>query len=176
MTGKLNANIDSDDINRLTGYRFDATGVFGYSFYNDVNKFCSVSSSVGLSAPVRILGNRVKWKSDFDNCTVFPGLARSIIDESKGTQLFSIVYINSGEYKINESVSVYCDIDNYTFYASDKVIAKIYRFSGETDHRQKISETDSYDYKPYFEVVTINEIAPELRMVILAFPMFRFGL
>ena len=75
--------------NDIIGYRFDTTGIFGYSFYSESGNICSVSSIVAPSAPVLIHGDGVTWRSEFDDCmTIVPGIARSINDESNGTQLY----------------------------------------------------------------------------------------
>lgn len=160
----------------MIGYRFNATGVFGYTYYTAGNRVCSVSSIVDPSAPVMIHGNGVAWTSNFDFFrTIFPGTTRNINDESTGTPLFRIVFGNTGQYKINDSITVYCDEEKYTFYCDDKVIAKILRFNGESGDLQKPSDTD-YNYEPYFEVTVYNGIETELLMLILAFPMLKFGL
>ena len=174
LLNKINAKIESDKTKRLIGYRFDATGVFGYAYYTSDERVCSVSSIVAPSAPVMIHGNGVTWKSDFDNCTIFPGLTRSVNDESNGTQPFQIVYKDSGEYEINKSIIAYCDTGKYTFYCDDKVIAKIIRFSGKSGHFKKPSDT-YYNYESYFEVAADDKIDTELLMVILAFPMLQFA-
>jgi len=162
-----------NEIKRLIGYRFVATGVFGYTYYSTGDQVCSVSSMVAPSASVMIHGNSVIWESNFSCCTVFPGLTRSVRDESTGTQLFQIVYKDTGEYEINKSITAYCDAEKYTFCLDGTVIAKITRFSGSADHFIKPSDT-GYNYEPYFEVVADCEIDTELLMLILAFPMLTF--
>ena len=123
FSDEKNAKIESDDIIRLIGYRFDATGVFGYSYYTTTDKVCSVSTIVAPSAPVMIHGRSTTWRSDFDkNCTICPGLTRSITDELSGIQIFRIVYKDRGEYEINDSITAYCFAGNYTFYWDAKAI------------------------------------------------------
>lgn len=175
LLNKINADIECDKINRIIGYRFEATGVLGYEFYNINDKICSVSSVVAPSESVRIFGNGVTWRSDFENCTIFPGLTRNINDESNGKQVFQIVYKGIGEYEINESILVYCDMWKYTFYCDDKIIATINKISNKSNYLQKPSDT-YYDYDPYFEIAADNGINAELLMVIQAFPMLRFAL
>lgn len=174
LLNKINADMESDKINRFIGYRFDATGVFGYEFYKNSDNICSVSSVVAPVAPVMISGNGVTWRSDFENCTIFPGLTRNINDESNGKQVFQIVYKGIGEYEIDESILVYCDTRKYTFYCDNSIIAIIKRFNDKSDYLQKTLDTN-YDYEAYFDIAVDNGINTELLMVILAFPMLQFG-
>lgn len=167
--------IKSDGISNIIGYRFNETGIFGYTFYSTSGKICSSSRIVAPSAPVIIHGNGVTWKSDFDDdTTIFPGLSRSIYDESNGALLFQIVYKDSGEYEINGSITVYYDTGKYTFCCDDGVIAKISRLTGKKDYLQ-IKPDTNFDYEPYFEIVADGGIGTELLMVILTFPMLQFG-
>lgn len=170
----IHAKIESDEINRLIGYRFDATGVFGYAYYINGDHVCSVSSIIAPSSSVMIYGNGVTWKSDFENCTIFPGLTRSIHDESNGTQLYQIVYKDRGKYEINQSITAYCETGKYIFCCDDKVIAEIIRVSGKSGFFKNPSDT-VYHYEPYFEVSAKDRIDTGLLTVILAFPMLQFG-
>ena len=175
VLNRINASIESDRINRFIGYYFQATGVFGCVFYTISDKICSVSKIVSPSDNAMIHGNGMSWRSDFENCTIYPGLTRSIVDGSDGKQLFQIVYKGTGKYEINESILVYCDTENYTVYCDEKVIAKIKRISGRSDCFPIPSDT-YYDYEPYFEITAVDGMIKELLMVILAFPMLEFGL
>ena len=161
---------------RFIGYRFDATGVFGYRYCSTTtDKFCTVSSIAAPSSPVMIHGNDVTWKSDFDSFkTIFPGDTRYVNDELTGTNLFRIVYKDIGKYEINNSIVVYCDTGKYTFCCDNKVIATITRLSGKSGHIKKPLD-NYYNYEPYFEVTADDKIDTELLMVILAFPMLQFA-
>jgi len=172
---KTDVYMRSESMIPLIGYRFTATGVFGYRFYTTRDTICSVSSIVAPSAPVMIHGNGVTWKSDFEDCTIVPGLTRVIMDESNGEPLFRIVYKERGKYEINASTVVYCDEGKYEFYCNDKWIAIIIRTNDKSAHLHKPSDT-YYDYEPYFDVAADNGIDTSLLMAILAFPMLQFAL
>lgn len=174
LLNRINASIESDRINRFIGYCFQATGVSGCVFYTGSNKICSVSRLVAPSESVMIHGNGVSWRSDFENGTSCPGSARNIVDGSDGRQLFRIVYKGTGEYEINDSILVYCNTEKYTIYCGEKVIAKIKRTSGRSDGFPVPSDT-YYDYEPYFDIIAVDGMITELLMVILAFPILKFG-
>ena len=174
IKNRIDAGTDPERKNRTIGYRFNATGVFGYVFYSAGSYICTVSSIVSPSAPVVIRGNGLKWRSDFESCTIVPGLTRYIVDESNGKQIFRIIYKDTGIYEINESVSVRGDTGKYTFYCDDTIIAVIERTDGGSGAFQKPSGP-YYDYEPYFAISSDDGISTELLMVILAFPMLRFA-
>ena len=84
------ADMESNKMTKITGYRYHATGIFGYDFFKNKEKFCSVSSLVAPYAPVMIFGAGTKWRSDFPKCTIFPGLTGTVVDESDGNTVFRI--------------------------------------------------------------------------------------
>ncbi|MEE3428440.1 MAG: hypothetical protein VZQ55_05685 [Ruminococcus sp.] len=175
FTNKINLEVESNKSNRFIGYRFEATGIFGYQFYKAGDNFCSVTSIVAPSAPVMIYSKDIKWRSDYELCTIFPGLTRYIIDELSDQQVIQIIYKDTGEYEINGMIQVYCDSKKYTFYREDEIIAKIKKINNKEEHLQRIP--NSYDNcEPYFEILVDVGISTELLPVILAFPMLRFAL
>ena len=176
--GRAGARIaeESGENKRAIGYRYAATGVFGYMFYSPEQLICTVSSNVVPSPPVMIAGAGVEWRSDFDqDTTIYPGIARSVVEEAGGEQVFGIVYKETGSYEINESVSVHCDWDAYAFCIEDREIATIRRCSRMPDGFPWPTD-DYYEYEPYFEVEYGSEVSAELLMIMLAFPMLRFTL
>lgn len=172
---KANSEKESGGRGGLIGYRFEATGVYGCRFYKNGDIICSVSSAVMPSAPVLISGNGIKWRSDFGDSTIVPGISRIVIDDSNGKEVFRIVYRGTGEYEINESVKVRCGAGEYAFYRDGSVIANIDRINDKPNDLQKMPDT-YYDYEPCFEVTADNGIQVELLTVILAFPMLQFAL
>ena len=176
LIARISKDIESDKCNEYIGYRFHATGVFGYKFFNaESDTVCSVSSVVAPSAPVTIISDTVTWESDFENCTIYPGLSRDVVDKSKDQQILQLVYKGTGKYTINESIEVYCDTDNFAFYRDDIIIAKTERINSNSEHLQIVSDAE-YDYDPYYRITADNGIHRELLLVILSFPMLRFGL
>lgn len=164
----------------LTGYRFYATGVFGYTFYENDEKICSISSYVVFSPPATIIGFSREWVSDFEEKKeVKPGTERKIIDKSDGKTVSGIVYLEKDKYQIGESIIVRCEHGQYIFYNDGKVVAKIKRIDNtdEIANRRQIPADlyDRYECEPYFEVLTDEAISKENLMLILSFPMLRFG-
>ena len=159
--------------NRLIGYRIDITGWFGYKFYQNGSSICTVSSIVAPSVPVMIHSDGIAWESNFVQSTIVPGLSRSINDARHGKQIARIVYERPGEYEIDASIKVRCTPGEYTFYKDSRVIATIKKVDDKSMY-PRLPDT-IYDFEPYFEVTTNNEIPTQLLMVILAFPMLQFA-
>ena len=59
----INRDIPSDAGEQMTGYRFAATGLRGYSLYHEKEELCTVYSLVIASPPVVITGYDMKWQS-----------------------------------------------------------------------------------------------------------------
>ncbi len=77
----LNRSFESVSIDSIIGFKYSATGVFGYVFYDGKNKICSVSSLVVPSPPVTMNGDNLRWISEFDlDSTIIPGQTRYIED------------------------------------------------------------------------------------------------
>ena len=170
------ATTEAKNQRKFIGYRFVATGVFSYEFYEDEAKVCAVSSVVIPSPPVRISGLGLNWRSDFDQySTIFPGLTRKVIDEANGETVFSLTYDSSNEYTLNESVSVFCYHEVYKFYLDGKVIATVKKFDGDTKDL-KMPTKQFYDCTPYFDVTADSGIDNETLAGILSFPMLKFAI
>lgn len=159
-------------VEKIIGFRYDATGVFGYEFYHKNDKLCAVSSSVVPSPPVMIYGFDNEWESEFEDCTVYPGLTRYVLDRKSKSQVAKVVYRDFGKYELNESISVYCDTKKYKFFYDDEMIADIHRFEGDFGWKP---DSKYYEYEAYFEVKMSQGINSELKMLIMAFPMIRFA-
>ena len=102
----LSDNISSNESSKIIGYRYDATGFFGYDFYKENEKRCSASSLVVPSSSVMMFGFGNKWKSEFENCTIVLGLTRYVYGCSIGRRIYKIVYRENGKCEINNSVIV----------------------------------------------------------------------
>ena len=71
----------------LIGFQYSSTGVFGYTFYRNGNKICTVSSLVVPSPTVHIHGLDRDWMSPFDQeSTIFPGLTRYVYRADSGQE------------------------------------------------------------------------------------------
>ena len=154
------------------GYRYSVTGVFGYVFFCGSQKLCAVSSMVALSPTIWMDGYGLRWKSDFDQeSTIVPGLTRYIHSDSD-TSVARVVYRGCGEYEIVGFATVRYDENSYSFFRDGKVIAQIGRYRGETVW---LPEAMERNYKPWFVAEWNQELDQESGLLILSFPMLKFG-
>ena len=166
--------IDGDQ-QKIIGYRYEVTGVFGYKFFSSGNYICTVSSSVLPSPPVIISDADITRRSNFDShSTIFPGLTRTVNDDITGVQTNKIVYKGKGQYEIDDSVSVEYSEDKYTFYIDGKVAAIIRKIDDKSGY--DLLPNNASDTEPYFDIVSSNDLDKKLLIVVLAFPMLAFGL
>lgn len=155
------------------GYKYSATGIFGYAFFHDKIRMCTVTSIVVPSPPVLIEGYGMRWRSDFDaEATIFPGLTRYVRDDSDGAQVARLVYRDRWEYEINGSVTARCGGGSYSFSRSGKIAAQISRYK---EGNVWVPESVEHDYEPYFEVLFTDEIDDGMKLLVSSFPMLRFG-
>lgn len=165
-------SISFTESSKIIGYRYDATGVFGYVFYKEKRKLCSVSSMVVPSPAVMMFGFDKTWKSEFENCTIVPGLSRYVYDCSTGKRIYKIVYKENGKYEINHSIIAYCNAERYAFYYDNQLIAYMSKVTETSDF---IPQSAEYDVEPYFDVFALNGLDDNLLMLILSFPMLQFA-
>ncbi len=168
----LSDHLTPNDSSKIIGYRYNATGVFGYVFYKEKRKLCSVSSVVVPSPPVMMFGFGNKWKSEFENCTIVPGITRYVYDCNTGRRIYKIVYRENGKYEINNSVIAYCNAERYAFFCDNQLIAQISKATEKCDF---VPQSTEYDIEPYFDVFAQNGIDENLLMLIFSFPMLQFA-
>lgn len=165
-----------DETIRVTGYRYCATGIWGYDFYREQEKLCTVSGLVIPSPPVRICGFEREWYSEFDEeSTIVPGLTRYVFDSKTSREVARIIYKNAGKYEVlisQNHINVYIVEDEYGFYRNGHIIASIKRIH---ENNNLIPPMSDFDIEPYFSIFLAKQIELEIIMVILAFPMLQFG-
>ena len=164
---------------KLIGFQYSATGVFGYSFYRDGNKICSVSSLVVPSSTVHIHGSDRDWMSPFDqDSTIFPGLTRYVYRTDSGQEECRIVYMVDW-YEIRIGMDVYRASENdgeYIFSADGQQIAVITKISRQEAEKISVPQDEpNYDVTAYYRVDAVGGIPENALMAILSFPMVRFG-
>ena len=158
---------------KIIGYKYSATGIFGYAFYCGGQKICTAISCTVPSSAVWIQGYGIRWKSGFDKeSTLVPGLTTRYVFDDANAQVARLVYKSSGEYEIAEAVLVRCGEISYSFFRDGEVIAQISRCE-EKNIWKPASIGD--DCEPWFAVDWEQELNPALRLLILSFPMLRFG-
>ena len=155
----------------LTGYRFGATGVFGYAFYFGRDLLCETYSLVVPSPDVYITGHKVHWISKYPRDTIRPGLTRPVYATENHRKIGDIIYRSPGKYEINGFVQVSVEKDRYLFSCDDEPLAQIHRYARESEWKP---ESIEYEYTPYFQVSIPQKIDTRLKLLILTFPMLRF--
>lgn len=147
---------------KVTGYRYSVTGSFGYDYYSGNEKIYSISSLVMPNSSVNVYGNNSEWVSDFEECTICPGLSREVRDKNSDCLIAKIVYKDMGEYEINDEVYVYCGTDEYSFVRNEELIAKI--SSLKIESRNKPDDLTE-DHEVYYQAELSYELETEFRML-----------
>lgn len=165
---------------KINGYRYSATGVFGYEFYQNKSKICTQSGTVMPSSLVRITGFGREWYSEFDmESTIVPGLARHIVYAGTNERVYKIVFRESGKFDIfigNECIHVCIADDSYAFIYNENQIATISSV-GKTENLQECMPTSiQYEIDSYFDVECAQGIREDILLAILSFPILRFAL
>ena len=178
---------------RITGYRYAATGVFGYEFYRGSDKVCTLSSLVVPSPKVLINGYGKSWESELAGRAAPAGFTKYVYDRAgnppKGkdragdtpagrecagrSAAGKIACDGSGGCLINDCLSVYSDKDGYVFTCGGQTVAQIKRWQGADC---AVRSGNGLAREAYFEVVFRREIDDELKLMIMAFPMLGSGI
>ena len=161
---------------KIMGYHYGATGAWGYAFYEEQKKICTLSSIVVPSPPVLLQGFGHEWYSKLDQAgTVAPGLTRSISDHKSKENIYKIIYQNSGQYDIvfsDDHMAVHIGNDHYAFFSGDTEVAQIEKVC-ETPIEVP-QELQYYDTELHFLANVSDQIKPEHMLAILSFPVLRF--
>ena len=170
---KQKENYMENGIDNIIGFRYEATGVFGYEFYNDREKLCSVSSLVVPSPTVMISGYGQEWEFEYRRGeSVFPGTARNVYDIKTNRRIAIVAYKDSEKYVINNYYIMSCDSQGYKITCRNEIVAEITRFEGE---HSWCPDSACYEYEAYFKVSLSQELDDEHKMLAMALPILRFG-
>ena len=164
---------------KLNGYRFSATGVFGYDFYDAQKELCTVSGILAPSMPVTIRGRGCAWNSSLDHGTaVSPGTARAVWDSETKATVCQVVFAGAGRYELlfdDAHVSVHIESSGYAFFSGDEKIAEIRRTHPIPMIVPKRSE--QFDTHLHFRADVPDPTNPaneRIVLILLAFPLLRF--
>lgn len=145
----------------LTGYRYFATGVFGYAFYRGQEKVCTISSMVGPSASIRITGKTRSWGtlSGGDGETACIGRIGDLSDQHEAFRLVSTgenkyeIWLKDEEFPVPDHWEVTAEKEAYRFCfpAADRwhepwKFASLERIAAA----DWIPEIQGMDVEPYF--------------------------
>lgn len=162
---------------KITGYQSGTARAYGYEFYGNQKRFCNISSVKNPSSPIMIYGFGQMWSSRFDpDSTIFPGVARYILDGKTKKEVFKIVFKNTDQYTIvigQNNISVHADGNAYTYFSGESKIASIEAIQ----EKCKWIPEGYYEYDDnwYFSADFVEQLCPEHILAILAFPMLKFG-
>lgn len=162
----------------LIGFCWSVTGAFGYDFYQNGRRLCTVSSLVVPSAPVRIRGFGGEWLSPFDaDSTLFPGLARTVYRAGSEQAECRLVYRGEG-YELLCGAAVYqihARDGAVVFCAGGRQIAALTRLSRPRAAGIPTPKDASFDgMEAYYTVKAADGLPPAVLTAVLAFPMLRF--
>ena len=176
-TDMINTDKGGDTLEPIISYRLEATGVWGYGFYDHARLIGSVSGINSPSAPVRIRGgNRIEWYSTFQIDTVIvAGVSRKIKDNHTGGEVYRIVFCEPGFFRLmSNSVNLLAEKRKDIYlYGKDGAPA--------TAMTERISEAEwmpprgRMKAEPWFRTTFYEEsLTEEVMMAILSFPALWF--
>ena len=154
-------------------YRLTDTRIWSYRFFAGRQMIGKASSALSLSSVVRIESGSVSWYSIFrlnTGGTVFPGVSRTVMDDRTGTEVFRIVFCESGFYRIlGEEINLLaeCRGETYLFGNPGQPVLAM---------TERIREWPWIPGgEPFFRTTIYEENATEeLLMAVLSFPAMRF--
>lgn len=162
----------------LIGFRWSVTGAFGYDFYQNGRRLCTVSSLVAPSAPVQIRGFGGEWVSPFDaDSTRFPGLTRAVYRAGPDREECRLVYRGEG-YELQSGADV-CQIHvrdgAVLLYAGQTRLVTLTRLSRPQAAVVPVPKGAQFDdMEAYYAVSAADGLPDAVLMAALAFPMLRF--
>lgn len=158
-----------------TGYRYTATGVFGYSFRQGTTEVFSMSSSVMPNPDVCLtgFGKRLVHKHYNSAITYVPGIRRNVVDGAGNLQAFfefeSFCSFRMTAEDISASVRILST--GWIVYVGTEPVAEIQRIS--ESQRVRFSE-NGLDMESFFHVQIYDTADSRLHPYILAIPMLGF--
>ena len=171
----------------ITGYRFSATGVFGYVFYQKQEKLCSVSSIVVPSPPLTITGKSRIWKYSPTQSDCAHKICMSVRDELTGKEAFRLSQREDRSWLMEGTDEEFPADVRWEISDEDGKIMFYYHEAYEWLTKQKVAaiekiteaewipEVLGMNVEPAFRVNIFdnNEEFEESVLAIVAFPMLR---
>ena len=85
----------------IISYRLSATGIWGYSYYQNRLYIGETSCRIGRSSSVRITGEDISWYSPFSIDTdIVPGISRRVNDDRNARELYRVIFWQPGLYEL----------------------------------------------------------------------------
>ena len=158
---------------RIIGYQFSETGNGGVYYYREKEFICKVIT--GLFFPVWISGLGREWKSKYQmqGFNIVSERSKKVIDDKTGEAVARVECIKSGQYRINDAITVIETETEYTFFNDDTIVAKTTPIK---DKNVWIPEEEWKDFEPYNEINLYEEVDDDMLLLILGFPALKIGL
>ena len=161
----------------LYGYKYSATGIFGYEYYDSGNQICTIGNLVIPNTPTFMFGWKLSWQTGFDrDITIVPGQRLPIINQESKEKEAEIITESFKTYRLSckaEMVTVVEETGRLVFM-NDGIQIAVCRRAG-------LNEAPSIEL--YGEVVEAryaveldSNISKELKLLILAFPSLGLGI
>ena len=155
----------------IIGYRLDATGIFGYIYYQDGEQICSTGGNTNREVRTVLLnGFGLTWKiENFD-----------IIDQETGLCFTTYKKTGSNKYTLGEKIKVECNEKTFSFYREDNEVATFFKFDNRDNSLglglEDVSTPPGYEYIsiPYFGIVMDSDLRDDEKLLILSFPELKY--
>ncbi|MBQ9156302.1 MAG: hypothetical protein IJ137_05945 [Eubacterium sp.] len=167
-------DIPVENAEKITGMHYSGTGLSLYRFSRGNKEICTISEPPLPDNPVFISGFGRKWTSKFnDEITINPWEERRlVIDDSSGSLVGWISFRDPGEHEINDSIRLIFREGRYTAYSGKELVGQIIMIKNK-DEDTFID--DGMDGVLRYEIYVCRGLDEELLMLLLAFPLLRFG-
>ena len=162
----------------VISYRLSATGVWGYSYYQDRRYVGETACQIGPSSTVRITGEDIAWYSPFRIDTdIVPGVSRRVQDNGTGEELYRIIFWRPGLYEFSArtesgdwSMAVEERNGMFLFAQPGMPVAAITERIGASDWiPPSAMHTEPAFHTTFFE----REDSPGFLMMVLSFPALK---
>lgn len=164
-----------DYYEKYIGIKYDATGVWGYSYRVGHDPVASIGALFVPNPDIFVSGYGYKLchkKYDYD-MTLAQGVRRVFVDDGDN-DIGYYEYDNTGKFIIvggNKTLVVKTFIDEWKIYDDQKLVAVISRIDEENIVR---FEEDGFDMETRFNVSMIDCLSEVFRLMIFAIPVLGF--
>ncbi len=155
--------------------RYNATGVYGYSFRNREKEVFKISCVVSPNPDVYMCGfnKELVHKNLDEQMTLIPGIRRTIVDQYGKIQCY-FEFVKMNEYHIitkRVAASVKVLENGWEIYQGETRVANILRIPKMKRTR---FEENGYDMEEYFLITISKKTDFELYPYIMSVPMLGF--
>lgn len=162
-------------VKQYIGIKYNATGIFGYSFREGGTELFHISCPALPNPDIALAGFQKKlWHRNYDGqITLAPGVRRNVVDESGKMQgYYRYVGINEFDIVIEKATArVRAFEDGWSVFIETTPVAEILRL---TESERNRFEENGYDMEERFQVNILEDTDFSLYPYIMAIPILRF--